>query len=133
MTDEPPESADPVDPSQDDDPLTPVVPGAKVVPPAAPVRPGAPLAIGIDVGGSGVKGAAVDLETGLLVSARHRVPPPQPSTPEAVVATIVRLVRRVERELALPRDVPVGVGFPGVVLDGVVKTAANVDPGWTEF
>jgi polyphosphate glucokinase len=91
------------------------------------------LAVGVDVGGSGVKVAAVDLDTGELVGMRHRVPTPQPSTPEAVVATIKRLVARVDKEVRLAKDAPVGVGFPGVVLEGTVKTAANVDPGWTEF
>jgi polyphosphate glucokinase len=91
------------------------------------------LAVGVDVGGSGVKGAAVDLDTGELVGTRHRVPTPQPSTPEAVVATIKRLIARVDRELGSTKGAPVGVGFPGVVLDGVVKTAANVDQGWTEY
>lgn len=100
---------------------------------AAPPEPARRVAVGVDVGGSGVKGAAVDLETGHLVGTRHRVPTPQPSTPEAVVGTIRRLIGRVERELGLPRDVAVGVGFPGVVLDGVVKTAANVDPGWADY
>jgi polyphosphate glucokinase len=135
MTDEPPETA-PASPSTSrrtraaaGSPAT----GVKAVPPVAPPAPGARIAIGIDVGGSGVKGAGVDLDTGKLVSTRHRVPTPQPSTPDAVVATISRLVKRVEKELALGRDVPVGVGFPGVVLDGTVKTAANVDPGWTEY
>jgi polyphosphate glucokinase len=87
----------------------------------------------VDVGGSGVKGALVDLDTGRLISARHRVPTPQPSTPESVVDTISQLVDRVTRETPVPGDAPVGVGFPGVVLDGVTKTAANVDPGWTDY
>ena len=130
MTDEPPESASPA-PRRRRAPAAST--GVKAVAPVAPPAPGARLAIGIDVGGSGVKGAAVDLDSGKLVSTRHRVPTPQPSTPEAVVATINRLVKRVERELPQAKDAPVGVGFPGVVLDGVVKTAANVDPGWTEY
>jgi polyphosphate glucokinase len=136
MTDEPPETDPPAPPAprrrRPASSTTPAT-GVKAVPPVAPPAAGARIAIGIDVGGSGVKGAGVDLDTGKLVSTRHRVPTPQPSTPDAVVATISRLVKRVEKELALGRDVPVGVGFPGVVLDGTVKTAANVDPGWADY
>jgi len=136
MTDEPPQTAPPAPPTARGRPpasAAATTTGVKAVPPVAPAAPGARIAIGIDVGGSGVKGAGVDLDTGKLVSTRHRVPTPQPSTPDAVVATISRLVKRVEKELALGREVPVGVGFPGVVLDGTVKTAANVDPGWTDY
>ncbi len=84
------------------------------------------IAIGIDVGGSGIKAAAVDVSTGEIVGERHRVLTPQPSTPAAVVAVIARLVARVGRE-ARASAAPVGVGFPSVVIDGVTKTAANVD------
>ena len=132
MTDEPPEPSSPAT-RRRVAATAAAGSGVKAVPAVAPPAPGARVAIGIDVGGSGVKGAGVDLDTGKLVSTRHRVPTPQPSTPDAVVATISRLVKRVEKELALGREVPVGVGFPGVVLDGTVKTAANVDPGWTEY
>lgn len=99
-----------------------------------PVDPGdRPLAIGVDVGGSGIKAAAVDLKSGELVSLRHRVPTPQPSAPAAVIASIARMIRKIEREVVLAADVPVGVGFPAVVIKGVTKSAANVDPGWIDF
>lgn len=91
------------------------------------------IAIGIDVGGSGIKAAAVDLDTGELLSQRHRVPTPQPSAPAAVIASISRLVKKIGIEVKLTKDVPVGVGFPAVVIDGVTKSAANVDPGWVDF
>jgi polyphosphate glucokinase len=91
------------------------------------------IAIGVDVGGSGIKAAAVDLDTGELLSPRHRVPTPQPSAPAAVIASIARMVKKIATEVALGPDVPVGVGFPAVVVDGVTKSAANVDPGWVEF
>ncbi|OGO58251.1 MAG: polyphosphate glucokinase [Chloroflexi bacterium RBG_16_72_14] len=98
------------------------------------IDPGARrLGIGVDVGGSGVKAAAVDLDTGELVSPRHRVPTPQPSAPAAVVASIARLVKKISAEVKLGPDVPVGVGFPAVVVGGVTKSAANVDPGWMDF
>jgi polyphosphate glucokinase len=106
----------------------------------APAAEGTPLdpgerrvAIGVDVGGSGVKAAAVDLDSGELIGLRHRVPTPQPSTPAAVVASIARLVRKIAAEVRLAPDAPVGVGFPAVVTDGVTRSAANVDPGWVDF
>jgi polyphosphate glucokinase len=91
------------------------------------------IAIGVDVGGSGIKAAAVDLDTGELISPRHRVPTPQPSAPAAVIASIARMVKKIAAEVVLAPEVPVGVGFPAVVIDGVTKSAANVDPGWVEF
>jgi polyphosphate glucokinase len=76
---------------------------------------------GIDVGGSGIKGAPVDTETGELLAERVRIKTPTPSTPEAIVATAVEAVRQ------FGWDGPVGCGFPAVVKDGVVRTAANID------
>ena len=76
---------------------------------------------GIDVGGSGIKGAPVDTETGELIAERVRVKTPQPSTPEAIGATEVEVVRR------SGWDGPVGCGFPAVIKDGMVRTAANID------
>jgi polyphosphate glucokinase len=98
------------------------------------VDPGARrIGIGVDVGGSGIKAAAVDLETGELISPRHRVPTPEPSTPAAVIASIARVVRKISAEVKLGPDVPVGIGFPAIVIEGVTKSAANVDPGWLDF
>jgi polyphosphate glucokinase len=91
------------------------------------------IGVGVDVGGSGIKAAAVDLDTGELVSGRYRVVTPQPSAPAAVIASIGRLVKKIGSEVPLGADVRVGVGFPSVVIDGITKTAANVDPGWAEF
>jgi polyphosphate glucokinase len=76
---------------------------------------------GIDVGGSGIKGAPVDTETGELLAERTRIKTPKPATPEAIVATSVEVVRR------SGWDGPVGCGFPAVIKDGVVRTAANID------
>jgi polyphosphate glucokinase len=90
------------------------------------------IAIGVDVGGSGVKVAAVDLATGKLASERIRVVTPQPATPEAITKVIARLVKRVRASVAVP-DAPVGVGVPCVVLDGVTMTAANIDSTWIGF
>ncbi len=99
-----------------------------------PIDPGdRRLAIGVDVGGSGIKAALVDLDTGELVSPRHRVPTPQPSAPAAVIASISRMVRKIEHEVIFGAEVPCGVGFPAIVIGGVTKSAANVDPGWVDF
>lgn len=77
---------------------------------------------GLDIGGSGIKGAPVDTETGELLKERVRVKTPQPSSPEAIVKTSVEVVRQSGWDGG-----PVGCGFPAVVKDGVLQTAANVD------
>ena len=99
-----------------------------------PVDPGTRrVAIGVDVGGSGIKAAAVDLDTGELIGLRHRVPTPVPSTPAAVVASIARMVKKIVAEVKIGPGAPVGVGFPAIVIDGVTRSAANVDAGWVGF
>jgi len=88
-------------------------------------QPSSPqLALGVDVGGSGVKGALVDLDTGQLVGERLRLETPQPATPDAVTLTVAAVVAH------FGWDGPLGVTYPGVVVDGVVQTAANVDRDW---
>ena len=84
-------------------------------------------ALGIDVGGSGIKGATVDLETGQLTADRLRIETPQPSTPDAVAEVVAQLVDHFARELG---DGAVGVTVPAVVTGGVVRTAANIDQSW---
>lgn len=79
---------------------------------------------GIDVGGSGIKGALVDTDTGAFVGERTRLATPRPATPEAVAATLAEVAR------ACGGDGPVGVGFPAVVRTGVAETAANIDPSF---
>jgi polyphosphate glucokinase len=91
------------------------------------------IAIGIDVGGSGIKAAVVDVEAGRLRSERLRVATPTPSTPDAVIASIARLVRRLAKSSGLGDATPIGIGLPGVAIDGVLKTAANIDPAWIDF
>ncbi len=80
--------------------------------------------IGVDVGGSGIKAAAVDVGTGELIGERLRVDTPEPSTPASVATAIAELVGQI--------DVagPVGVGIPVVVNGGWVSTASNVDRSW---
>lgn len=91
------------------------------------------LAIGVDVGGSGIKAAVVDVDDGRFVSDRLRVPTPVPSTPDKVSASIGRLVKRLITATDLAPTAPVGIGLPGVVLDGVLRTAANIDAAWVDF
>ncbi|MET7328061.1 polyphosphate--glucose phosphotransferase [Nonomuraea sp. NPDC005650] len=80
--------------------------------------------LGIDIGGSGIKGAPVDIEAGELVKERLRIPTPQPSKPHEVAEAVAEIVKH------FGWNGPVGVTFPGVVKDGVVLTAANVDHSW---
>jgi polyphosphate glucokinase len=75
----------------------------------------------------------VDIASGRLTSERLRIPTPAPSTPELVSAAIGRLVRRLVKSAALPDDTPVGVGLPGVAIDGRLLTAANIDPAWVDY
>lgn len=91
------------------------------------------IAIGVDVGGSGIKAAVVDTESGRLRSERLRVPTPQPATPGAVSASIGRLVKRLAKSTGISDAAPVGIGLPGVAQDGVLLTAANIDPAWVDF
>ncbi|MFC9790281.1 polyphosphate--glucose phosphotransferase [Rhodococcus sp. NPDC127528] len=79
---------------------------------------------GIDVGGSGVKGGVVDLDTGALVGERIKILTPQPSTPEAIAATVREIVTQARW------DGPVGLTLPAVVTAGVARTAANIDKSW---
>ena len=81
-------------------------------------------AFGVDVGGSGVKGGIVDLDTGQLIGDRYKLPTPQPATPAAVARTIAAVVK----EFGWAE--PLGVTYPGVVTNGVARTAANVDESW---
>lgn len=80
--------------------------------------------LGIDIGGSGVKGAPVDVMTGDLVADRFRLDTPQPATPEAIAATVADVVDH------FAWHGPIGLTVPGVVKQGVVHTAANIDASW---
>ena len=81
-------------------------------------------ALGIDIGGSGIKGAPVDTETGHLLTGRFRIPTPQPATPEAVIAVTAQVVQHFDWKG------PIGCGFHAVVKAGQVFTAANVASSW---
>ncbi|NDJ85997.1 MAG: ROK family protein [Chloroflexi bacterium] len=80
--------------------------------------------MGIDIGGSGIKGAPVDLEHGQLAIDRHRIPTPQPSKPDAVASVVAEIVQHFEWQG------PIGCTFPAVIKDGVARTAANVHKTW---
>jgi polyphosphate glucokinase len=80
--------------------------------------------LGIDIGGTGIKGAPVDTSTGELLAERLRIPTPQPATPGAVAETVAEIGRHFDW------TGPIGATFPAVVKDGVVHTAANVDESW---
>ncbi|MBN9798836.1 polyphosphate--glucose phosphotransferase [Pseudonocardia alni] len=84
------------------------------------------LGFGIDIGGSGIKGAPVDLHKGRLAADRVRIPTPQPSTPEAVAETVTQILDEFDW-----RD-SFGCTFPAVVQHGVTRTAANVDRAWID-
>ncbi len=97
-------------------------------PPAKSAGSG-PAVLGIDIGGSGIKGAPVDVGRGVLLAQRLRIPTPQPAVPEAVADVVAELVRHF-RWSEPGHDRPVGCAFPAVVKDGVVGTAANIHQSW---
>lgn len=80
--------------------------------------------LGIDIGGSGIKGAPVDTEAGNLLAERYRIPTPDPAKPRAVAKVVKDIIDHFEW------NGPVGCGFPAVVRDGVTLTAANIHPRW---
>lgn len=80
--------------------------------------------LGIDFGGSGIKGAPVDTKSGKLTKERFRVPTPSPSTPDSVIDVIIKIITHFNWKG------PIGLAFPAVVLDGVIKTATNINEAW---
>ena len=80
--------------------------------------------LGIDIGGSGIKGAIVDVGSGQLLSERLRIATPSPATPQAVAAATAELVKQ------LHWQGPIGCGFPAVIVHGIARSAANIDSGW---
>lgn len=85
--------------------------------------------LGIDIGGSGVKGAPIRVTAGREVAERHRIETPKPATPEAV-AEVVGEVAAHFADVDGIADAAVGVTFPGVVQRGTIKTAANLGEQW---
>jgi polyphosphate glucokinase len=82
--------------------------------------------LGVDFGGSGIKGTPVDAKNGKLLDNRYRIPTPVPATPEEVAATIKSISAHFKWEG------PIGLAFPAVVRNGIVKTAANIDKKWID-
>lgn len=80
--------------------------------------------MGIDVGGSGIKGVVVNTETGELLGERYRLPTPEEAKPDDVAETVAQVVKQFDW------SGPVGVGFPAVIRDGTVHTAANIHKSW---
>ena len=80
--------------------------------------------LGIDIGGTGIKGAPVDTTTGKLLADRHRILTPRPATPKAVAEVVGELAAFFDWKG------PTGATFPAVVKRGVTMTAANVDKTW---
>lgn len=83
--------------------------------------------LGIDFGGSGIKGALVDTETGDLTTDRIRIPTPQPATPQQVIPVIQEIARHFDY------NGPIGIGMPSRILNGVVTSAANIDDAWIDY
>lgn len=84
------------------------------------------IAVGIDVGGTGIKGAIVDVQKGVLLTDRYRLPTPRPATPEAVGETIGLVLEH----LGVPPTARVGITFPGIIQHGVCRSAVNMDGNW---
>lgn len=84
-------------------------------------------ALGIDIGGSGIKGAVVDLKKGEFATDRLRIPTPTPSTPENIAAVVGEIAQHFAERLG---DGPVGITVPAIVIHGVTRSAANIDPAW---
>ncbi len=80
--------------------------------------------LGIDIGGSGIKGAPVDLNSGELLAERYRLKTPQPATPTAVAETVAAVAKY------FAWQGPIGCGFPAALRQGVAMTAANIDKRW---
>jgi polyphosphate glucokinase len=80
--------------------------------------------LGIDIGGTGIKAAPVDIADGKLNAERVKLPTPHPAAPAAIAAVIRELVQQFRWQG------PAGITFPGVVVGGTVRTAPNLDPGW---
>ena len=83
--------------------------------------------LGIDIGGSGMKGAPVNIETGEMLAERFRIPTPKPAKPKAVANTVAKIAEHFEWQG------PIGCGFPAVVQHGITRTAANVHQKWVNF
>jgi len=85
------------------------------------------IVLGVDIGGTGIKGALVDVEKGVMITERFRLETPQPSTPENVAKTFKKVVQHFKWKGKI------GVGFPAVIKNGVSSTASNIHKKWIDF
>lgn len=89
--------------------------------------------IGIDIGGTGMKGGIVDLHKGKMIGERVRFDTPQPSTPEAVADTVVKIVEELSKRPEFSdAGQTIGAAFPAIIQHGVARSAANVDQSWVD-
>ena len=86
--------------------------------------------LGIDIGGSGIKGAPVDLTTGTLTQKRKRIPTPEKSTPANVAKVVGEIVEHFAEVIG--PDTPIGITIPAVVTHGMTRSAANIDKSWID-
>ncbi len=87
------------------------------------------IGFGIDIGGTGTKGAPVDLTSGTLLADRFRIPTPKPATPRAVAEVAAEIVAHFPETAGVAQ---IGVAIPAVVQHGVARSAANIDPSWID-
>jgi len=80
--------------------------------------------LGIDIGGSGIKGAPVEIETGEMLIKRYRIPTPKPAKPKDVAQTVAEIAQYFEWKG------PIGCGFPAVIQHGIARSAANIHRKW---
>jgi polyphosphate glucokinase len=90
----------------------------------------AKIAIGIDIGGTGIKGALVDVKNGEMIGDRVRVETPEGGSTDDIIATVKALLKKLPDS---PDDTPIGICFPAVVQHGVTKSAANISKKWIGF
>lgn len=83
------------------------------------------IILGLDIGGTGIKGALVDIETGKLISERLRIKTPSPANPDSVADVVQLMVQKFEYTGEF-----IGCGFPAIIDNGVAKSAANIDKSW---
>ena len=89
--------------------------------------------IGVDIGGTGIKGGIVDLVSGSLIGDRFRIDTPKPATPEAVAEIVAEVVHELgARDGAPGPESPIGVTFPAIIQHGIARSAANVDQSWID-
>jgi polyphosphate glucokinase len=84
-------------------------------------------AVGIDIGGTGIKGALVDIDSGELLTGRSKLPTPVGGSPSAIVETVIELIDKMG---GVDKKTPVGVCFPAAIVGGVTMSAANVSDEW---